>query len=84
MISMDHTFLIENVLHVDGLQHNLLSINQLCSTRYNVSFNKYQCVVKSDKSIISFVKRRENLYKIYLHELLTQKVSCLPSSKEYD
>lgn len=30
---------VENVLHVKGLKHNLLSVNQLCDQRYDLVFN---------------------------------------------
>jgi hypothetical protein len=37
-IGKTHSFVIENVLLVDGLKHNLLSISQLCDKSYNVIF----------------------------------------------
>jgi len=74
---------IDNVLFVEGLKHNLLSISQLCDCGYGVFFNKDKCVVicKDGSSLFS-AKRKCNLYKIRLGELLDQKVSCLLSDKE--
>ena len=31
---------IKNVLYVDGLKHNLLSISQLCDKDFKIKFNK--------------------------------------------
>ena len=36
---------IENVLLVDGLKHNLLSISQFCDKDYKVVFESNKCVV---------------------------------------
>ena len=35
----------KNVLHVDGLKPNLISISQICDLNLNVSFNHGKCVV---------------------------------------
>ena len=40
------SFIVEDVLLVDGLKHNLLSISQLCNKGYNVIFistNMHYC-----------------------------------------
>ncbi|RDX71979.1 hypothetical protein CR513_48601, partial [Mucuna pruriens] len=36
---------IDNVLYVEGLKHNLLSISQLCDIVYNIFFNKGECII---------------------------------------
>ena len=36
---------IENVLLVDGLKHNLISISQLCDKGYKVTFDKRECTI---------------------------------------
>ena len=46
--------IIENVLLVDGLKHNLLSISQLCDKENIVIFDKDTCTIeniKDDKSL---------------------------------
>ncbi|KAL6313650.1 hypothetical protein AAG906_010068 [Vitis piasezkii] len=46
--------LIESVLLVDGLQHNLLSISQLCDKGFKVIFEASHCIIKdiqNDKTI---------------------------------
>ena len=37
--------LIENVLLVSGLKHNLLSISQLCDKSYKIVFEKDACLI---------------------------------------
>jgi len=50
---------IDNVLFVEGLNHNLLSISQLCDNGYGVSFNKDECVVQwEDSSPLFFAKKK--------------------------
>jgi hypothetical protein len=39
-IGKTHSFVIADVLLVDGLKHNLLSISQLCDKGYNVYSNQ--------------------------------------------
>ena len=41
--------LIDDVFLVDGLNHNLLSISQLCDKGYRVTFEKSHCVVFEKK-----------------------------------
>ena len=36
---------IENVLYVDGLKHNLLSISQLCDKDFKIEFNRNWCLI---------------------------------------
>ena len=36
---------LKNVLHVDGLKSNLISINQICDLNLNLNFNREKCVV---------------------------------------
>ena len=82
-IGKHHFPSIDNVLLVEGLKHNLLSISQLCDSGSNVSFSHEECIVKnSDRSILLTAKRQNNLYKIDLEDLSDQNVSCLVSIKE--
>src|SRR2546430_11030496 len=58
--------LIENVLLVDGLRHNLLSISQLCDKGYKVLFDMNAChLYDSDMTnIIAKGYRKNNIYII--------------------
>ena len=41
---------VEQVLFVDGLKHNLLSISQLCDEENIIIFEKGQCIIKTLES----------------------------------
>ena len=72
---------INNVLLVDGLMHNLLSISQLSDNGYDVIFNQSSCkaVSQKDGSVLFNGKRKNNIYKIRLSDLKNQNVKCLLS-----
>ena len=59
---------ISNVLLVEGLTHNLLSISQLSDSGYDIIFNQKSCcaVSQKDGSILFNGSRRNNVYKINL------------------
>jgi len=61
---------IENVLLVEGLKHNLLSVSQLCDKEYKVSFDSEKCVIKHehDKDIEHIGFRENNVYIIDLKQ----------------
>ena len=61
--SLDHS--ISNVLHVDSLKYNLLSVSQLCEMGYNCLFtDKGVEVSKREDSSIVFMGHLKN--KLYL------------------
>ena len=76
---------IDNVLYVEGLKYNVLSISQFCDSGYIVSFNKEKYIVKTedDKSFFS-VRQHNNLYEIDLIDLSQQNVTYLLSKKMKD
>ena len=45
-IGNNSSSLIENVLLIDGLKHNLLSISQLCEKGFKVIFESSHCIIK--------------------------------------
>ena len=55
--------IIKNVLLVDGLKHNLLSISQLCDKGNKVIFNKDVCTIESikDNKALFIGQRIENV-----------------------
>src|SRR3954466_14372632 len=72
---------ITNVLLVEGLTHNLLSISQLSDNDYDIIFNQKSCkaVSQRDGSILFTGKRKNKVYKTDLQDLKNQKVTCLMS-----
>ena len=69
---------IEDVLLVEGLKHNLISISQLCDNGYKVTFDKNTCIVEnvSNNSTLFICKRLENVFIIDLNILEKQNVKC--------
>jgi len=59
----------ENVLYVEGLKHNLLSISQLCGKGYKVNFKANKCVILYETSgKVFFTGKRVN--NIYLLDIM--------------
>src|SRR5436853_7473638 len=71
--------LIENVLLVDGLKHNLLSISQLCDKGYKVLFDKDACHLYdlNMTNVIAKGCRKSNIYmiNISLREITEDNIS---------
>ena len=73
---------IKNVLLVENLKHNLISISQLCDNGFKVTFcaNKYS-IEKIDNDQVHFEGyRRRNVYKINLDDFKSSNKVCLYSS----
>ena len=62
---------IENVFYVQGLQHNLMSVSQLCDNGYDVLFTKSKCLLREENTskIVYEGKRVKNLYTVNLNDL---------------
>ena len=80
-IGKNDSNLINDVMLVEGLTHNLLSISQFYDQGYRVVFEPSQCVIKDSifDKIILITRRHDNTYVLYLDELLDQNVKCLTS-----
>ncbi|KAK2977314.1 hypothetical protein RJ640_014213 [Escallonia rubra] len=75
---------IENVLYVEGLKHNLLSISQFSDKGFKVIFEASQCTILSLKNneTILVGSRDNNVYSIQLNDLANQDVKCLSAISE--
>ena len=73
---------MEQVLLVDGLKHNLLSISQFCDEENIVIFEYDKCIIKSieTKETRFIVQCHKNMYVLQLKELADQDV-CLVANK---
>ena len=62
---------IENILLVDSLKHNLVSISQFCDKGYKVIFESSFCIVTSpiDEGIKFVGHRYGNVYMVDLNDL---------------
>ena len=49
-IGRSHSHSIDNVYLVDGLQHNFLSVSQLCDRGNHVEFSSDQCLITNFNS----------------------------------
>jgi hypothetical protein len=57
---------ISNVLLVENLKHNLLSVSQLCDKGYSVNFKKAVChIIDNESAEVKFVgKRKGDIYML--------------------
>jgi hypothetical protein len=83
-IGKTHSLVIEDVLLVDGLKHNLLSISQLCDKGYNVIFKSIMCIIvnKIDNQVLFVAFRNENVYTINLDNMTSKESICLAAINE--
>jgi len=54
-----------NVMYVDGLKHNLLSVSQMCDQGTKVIFRSNGCIVReldTRKTVIGGIRTQNNLY----------------------
>ena len=66
-------FFIEDVLLVDGLKHNLLSISQLCDKGYIVRFESNACIIeKAHKNTSMIALKLNNVYTIDINDLCNE------------
>ena len=81
-IGNDKVF-IDNVVLVDTLKHNLLSISQLCDKGYKVTFMAHQCLVQDiELNTILIAKRDNNVYTIKFDDFVSQDIKCLSSTQD--
>nr|KYP43144.1 Retrovirus-related Pol polyprotein from transposon TNT 1-94 [Cajanus cajan] len=77
--------LIENVLLVDGLKHNLLSISQLSDKGFKIEFDNTCCLIcdKKTKEIRFIGKRIDNIYMLDLeHSIVISNTKCLITQED--
>ena len=71
---------IDDMLIVNGIKHNLLSINQFCDKNYKVVFEPNRCVVYNDNECALFVgSRHNNKYVVDLFDSKSFNEKCLVS-----
>jgi hypothetical protein len=83
-IGKTHSLIIEDILLVDGLKHNLLSISQLCDKSYNVIFKSIMCIIVNeiDNQVLFVAFRNENVYTIDLDNMTSKESICLAAINE--
>jgi hypothetical protein len=83
-IGKTHSLVIEDVLLVDGLKHNLLSISQLCDKGYNVIFKSIMCIIVNeiDNQVLFMAIRNENVYTIDFDNMTSKESIFLAAINE--
>jgi len=81
-IGNESSLLIHDVLHVEGLKHNLLSIGQLCDRGYQVTFRTNSCEIRlpNSKDVLLIGKRSNNIYLLDISS--HSSIGCLLSKHE--
>lgn len=69
-ICNESSIFIENVLSVDGLKHDLLSISQLCNKGFRIVFYRKNCIFEnaSDRKVLFVGNRDGNVDIIDLND----------------
>lgn len=71
---------LTDFLYVQGLKHNLLSINQICDKGYAVHFTQGRCDIKdkkANKTLVRGIRTSDNCYVIDPED--TSHNTCLVS-----
>ena len=76
-ITLEHS--ITNILHVDSLSYNLLSVSQLCEMGYNCLFSDKGVEVfrRKDSSIVFMSQLKNKLYLADFNKSKTKLETCL-------
>ena len=78
-IGESFSYSIDNVYLVDGLQHNLLSVSQLCDKNNLVVFSpkRYLVVNINTGDVVFRGKRHKNVYKVCISSISQNNLTCL-------
>ncbi|WVZ17702.1 hypothetical protein V8G54_010684 [Vigna mungo] len=79
-----NTLTIRDVLYVEGLKYNLLSISQLCDKGLKVTFENDKCTVyfKDSADIALQGVRHNNIYLIDIESASSHSITCLVVKEE--
>jgi len=82
IIGDKNTFLIHDVLFVEGLKHSLLSISQLCDKGYQVTFKPNTCEIRlpNSQEVLLIGKRVNNVYLLDIS--YSASIGCLLTKHE--
>ena len=74
---------IDDVMLVEELAYNLLSISQLCDKGYRVTFDSQACTIfEPNSETVKFTgKRVDNMYMVNLNEPVHENL-CFTANKE--
>ncbi|GKF91881.1 hypothetical protein Tco_0275582, partial [Tanacetum coccineum] len=66
--------IISRVYYVEGLKHNLFSVEQFCDGGLEVAFRQHSCHIRNYDMVDS---RTTNLYSISLNDMMSASPVCL-------
>ncbi|WP_287256536.1 hypothetical protein, partial [Stenotrophomonas sp.] len=72
-----------NVLYVDGLRHNLLSVSQMCDQRTEVIFRSNGCLVRDLDTGVTVIKGKRTPNNLYIFEEGQQQKCYLSKDDEH-
>jgi len=77
------SIIIKDVLLVDGLKHNLLSISRLCDKGYEVTFKPDLCLISHASTCQTLLigKRVNNIYMLNICDIASS-MTCLLSKND--
>jgi len=83
-VTSSSSTVIENVLLVEGLKHNLLSISQLCDKGLKVTFESNHCLIccASSNEVVLVGKRIQNIYMVDFENSDFKSILCLFAKKD--
>jgi len=82
VIGNESSFNIKNVLLVEGLKHNLISISQLCDKNFKFMFEPNNCLIyDACGSIVLICKKVNNIYLLDLHHA-SFSIHCLLTKED--
>ncbi|GJR45479.1 retrovirus-related pol polyprotein from transposon TNT 1-94 [Tanacetum coccineum] len=71
---------ISRVYYVEGLEHNLFLVGQLCNSDLKVAFRKYTCFVRNLEGVDLLSGSQEtNLYTLSIEDMIESSPICLLS-----
>ncbi|WJX72422.1 hypothetical protein P8452_56307 [Trifolium repens] len=75
---------LDDVLLVEGLTTNLISISQLCEQGLKVHFNNHECTIANDQEVV--MKGRKSSDKCYTWTPQDNgpEIACLSAKEEFD
>ena len=84
MVRMSSTLLLENVLLVSELKHNLLIMSQLCDKDFKVTFDKSMCYITNicDDRTLIVGHKHENVYTLDCSSAPDAQLRCLTAISE--
>jgi len=81
-IGNENSFLVYDVLYVEGLKHNLFNISQLCDRGYQVTFITNPCEIRlpNSKEVLLVGMRSNNVYLLDISN--STSIGCLLTKHE--